>query len=178
MKKKRTFTILTVLLAVLLLGVGYAATIDDILLNITGSATASPSTDQYIVKFVEDSAQDITTNKPSHITVTPEVTGDLSGTITVTGMKAKDESVTVQYTIANESADLSATLSVAVGTGKSDKFTITPVLGTTVLEKGGTTTLTVTITLNETPISADLTTSVPVTVTAVPTTPTTSGTGA
>ena len=173
MKKKRTLTVVAMVLAVLLLGVGYAVAIDDIKLNITGNATATPNADQYVVKFVENSAQDITEGKPTYISVTPGVTDDLNATIQVTGMKAKGESVTVQYTIANESADLSATLSVAVGTGVSDKFTITPVLGTTLLAKDSTTTLTVTITLNETPISGDLTTSVPVTVTAVPTTPTT-----
>ena len=176
MKKKRTLTVVAMVLAVLLLGVGYAATIGNIELNITGDATASPNADQYVVKFVSGSAQDITTDKPDHISVTPAVTGNLTGTIEVTGMKAAGESVTVEYTIANESADLSATLSVAVGTeGVSDKFTIDTDLGTTLLAAGGETTLTVTITLNETPITGDLTTEVPVTVTAAPTTPTPAG---
>lgn len=172
MKKKRTLTVVAMVLAVLMLGVGYAA-ISEINLNITGNATASPNADQYVVKFVSGSAKDVTVNKPNHISVTPGVTDNLNATIQVTGMKAKGESVTVQYTIANESADLSAALSVDVGDGVSDKFTITPVLGSELLKKDSTTTLTVTITLNETPISGELTTSVPVTVTAVPTTPTT-----
>ena len=171
MKKKRTLTVVAMVLAVLLLGVGYAATIGNIQLNINGNATASQNADQYVVKFVSGSAQDVTVDKPDHIVVNPAITGDLTGTIEVTGMKARGESVTVQYSITNASADLSATLEAAVGTGTNNKFTIETDLGTDVLAKGATTTLTVTITLNETPVSSDITTTVPVTVTATPTTP-------
>ena len=170
MKKKRTLTVVAMVLAVLMLGVGYAA-ISEINLNITGNATASPNADQFAVKFVSGSAKDVTVSKPAHIMVNPAITSDLAGTIEVTGMKARGESVTVQYSITNASADLSATLEAEVGTGTNNKFTIETDLGTDVLAKGATTTLTITITLNETPVSSDITTTVPVTVTATPTTP-------
>lgn len=175
MKKKRTLTVVAMVLAVLLLGVGYAATIGNIQLNITGNATATPDSNLYVVKFTAASETTPIDSKKSYINVDAKVDSDLEGTINVTGMKTKGDSVTVQYTIANESEDLSAALSVDLGDGTSDKFTITPTLGTELLAKDSTTTLTVVITLNETPISGDLTTSIPVTVTAVPTTPTSAG---
>ena len=174
MKKKRTLTVLAAVLAVLMLGVGYA-NITNITLSITdsSSATASPSADQFAVKFTQAAK----TSAPDYATVNQSVdTSDpTKGTISISGLKAKGDTVVVTFTILNDSKDLAANLVAAVNNDDADydktNFKVSSSLGATKIEHGSTTTLTVTVELLTTPISADLTTKIPVSVTASATTP-------
>ena len=80
MKKKRT-GILGVLLAVLALGIGYAA-VNAITLTITGSGTITSTDDNFKVEYTNVAVA----NKSSDaITTTQEVNGK-NGTFTVTGI--------------------------------------------------------------------------------------------
>ena len=79
MKKKRTFTVMAIIIAVLVLGIGYAA-IADIPLNITGSANIVADSD-FSVEFdtthtvlVDPSSGTVTLNNASH----PIVSGTYS----------------------------------------------------------------------------------------------------
>ena len=113
MKKKRTLTVVAAVLAVLMLGVGYA-NISNITLNITdsSSATATPSADQFAVKFTQAAK----TSAPDYATVNQSVdTSDpTKGNIEISGLKAKGDTVVVTFTILNDSADLAANLVTAV----------------------------------------------------------------
>ena len=80
MKKKRT-GILGVLLAVLALGIGYAA-VNAITLTITGSGTISSIDDNFKVEYTSVAVANKSSND---ITTTQSVSGK-TGTFTVTGM--------------------------------------------------------------------------------------------
>lgn len=160
MKNKKTIIALTILLAVLALGIGYA-TITNITLNITGSASASASADNFKVKF--DSSV-----TPTGTNATGRITGDRAAEITVSGLTTKNQTATATYTIVNESEDLAATLSANV-TGNTNPtfFDVAYSFGTTTLAPGGTTTVTVTVTLLKTP-ATDQTGTVAITLIAEP----------
>ena len=144
MKNKKTIIALTILLAVLALGIGYA-TITNITLNITGSAAATASGDNFKVKF--DS-----TVTPTGTNATGTITGDRTAEITVSGLTTRGNAATATYTVKNESTDLGATLSANV-TGNTNPtfFDVDCSFGTTTLTPGGSTTVTVTVTLLKTP---------------------------
>lgn len=150
MNKKRTILGGAILVAVLMLGIGYAA-INAITLKITGTASAEASDANFVVKF--DNATDKTTATTG---VTATVTGDKTATMNVTGLTAKGDTATATFTIVNESEDLSAQLAVKTQTITNEEyFSVNAVVNnTTVLtaKQNNTTTATVTVTLNKTPI--------------------------
>lgn len=162
MKKKRTLTIVAMVLAVLLLGVGYAA-INDVKLYIEeGQASATPSDANFNVAF-DQNAQVTTTG-----TVTAAYTDATHATFSATGLSAKGDKASATYTIKNSSADLSATLAAVVGTltGDATYFNVTHSFANTTIAKGASTTLTVTVELVKTPVEASVGVTFPVTITA------------
>lgn len=152
MKNKRTFATLAVIIAVLVLGVGYAAVTKD--LTITGTLNATVDDSQFVVEFTE--ADNLT-----NINGTPETNG-LSATFVVDGsnMKTKGDQATVTFTIKNNTnttVGLSAQLSDATitNTNTSSKFVVDASdLSSKTLAPEAETTTTITVTLNETPTEA------------------------
>ncbi len=150
MKKKSTVLGVALLVGIVLLGVGYAASSGPF--KITGSANANAS-DKFNVAFNTDvTIPDTDTTK-----VTASVTGDTSATMSVT-LKEKDEAASATFTVKNTSpAGLKAVLGdVKVykkGTTEaysSDYFTVTPTLSSTTLaSEGGTATLEVKVSLKK-----------------------------
>lgn len=113
MKKTNKIIIGVILIAVMLLGIGYAA-IQNITLNISGTAKADPSQSNFKVMFtgtptVSDSSK-----------VVAAITNDTNATINVSGLTAKGQTVTATYTVQNVSSDLSADLSVATTNSNTD----------------------------------------------------------
>ena len=118
MKKKRTFTVMAIIIAVLVLGIGYAA-IADIPLNITGSANIVADSD-FSVEFdtahtvlVDPSSGTVTLNNASH----PIVAGTYSDKddATMTVYLDKDHtSGSACYKIDNKSTSLNATITPTV----------------------------------------------------------------
>jgi hypothetical protein len=161
MSKTNKIIIGIILTAVLLLGVGYAA-IQNISLNITGTATADVSQSNFVVKF-SNTPQVSDSNK-----VTASVTNSTNATMNVTGLTTKGDSVTATYTVQNTSADLSANLSVQATNSNEEYFEITTELGKTTLTSGDATTLTVTITLIKTPITDNITSTIGLQLTSEP----------
>lgn len=169
MKKKRTLTVLAAVLAVLMLGVGYAAVANDVL-NITdASASATPDSANFVVEFDQTSTIQKSTG------VEAAYTDATNATFSVSGLTAKDQTASATYTIKNSSADLSANLAAAIGTmtngtsgTEDDKtyFNVTYSFGSTTVEAGGDTTLTVTVTMLKTPVAEDVSVTFPVTITA------------
>lgn len=172
MKKKRTLTVVAAVLAVLMLGVGYAAVTNDVLNISNASASASPSDDNFVVQFDQD------TNVVLGTGVTAAYTGTTTATFSASGLTAKGDKTSATYAIENLSEDLSANLSAVVGTiegteGAKSYFKVTATVANTTLEAKGTTTLLVEVELLKTPVNEDVSITFPVTITASPVQPTT-----
>ena len=155
MKNKTMFIGVALLVAVLMLGIGYAV-LSNITLNITGSATGVPSQENFEVKFAENVTYDVS-DANANIVVSPSVEGDLSAKIDVTNFVSKGESVTVDFTVQNLSkADLNADLEVVRVGDADDNFSVTVTPAATNIAKGGSTTVTVRIESLVTPINNNI----------------------
>jgi|GEM_PF-2190055 len=176
MKKRRTLIISLLLVAALMLGIGYAALSRELIINST--AILSADNNDFEIVFVDGSSSNAmaTTSVP-----TPSRTVSYE----VTGLSKKDESVTLTYTVENMTDDVKGKLisisptdgDLYIGEGTSNKYsgpvsdyftkvitvtldkdpsvTYTYALGAAVpaefiLEPGDTATVTVTITLAQT----------------------------
>ena len=139
MKKKTG--IIAILVAILLLGVGYAA-ITNVTLNVNGSkATVSPEQSNFNVKY------DVVSNfsysgNPSGSTVTLERTDDTTAKFTITGLTKQGDSVTITYPVINASPTLKAELAAPTLTNDNTTyFSVTatePTAGTLLAANGGT----------------------------------------
>lgn len=160
-------------LAILLVAVGYAA-IQTVNLKIeSSSAQATPNQSNFTVKFTGTP----TTGGVGTTTATLDETDELKASMNVTGLTAKGDTATATFEIENTSADLSAALSVVdpVENSNPEYFDVTyniadPVIG--VNETTATTTITVTVKLIKTPITQDETTTIGLTINADPQQPT------
>lgn len=172
MKNKKTFIGVIVLLAVLMLGIGYAA-LTNITLNINGSATGVPDGANFSVDFSDDTSKIVVdkTNANTNVVVDAKKTGTLEAKLDVSNLTSKGESVTVTYTIENNSDDLSANLTLDPASYKDDNFEINAVLGSDSIAKGESTTVTVTATLLVTPVTEEVSASFKFAVEASPVQP-------
>ena len=155
-----------VLLAIILVAVGYAA-ITNVTLNINGTAKSGANQSNFVVEFIGTP----TTGGKGTTTATINASKKTEGTVEVTGLTAKGDTATATYTVKNQSQDLSADLT-AEATSSNEKYfeTICTVEKTT-LKAQEETTLTVTIKLLKTPIDEtkeDLTSNIGVSITAEP----------
>lgn len=150
MKNKKILTITIVLIGLLLLGIGYAATTDDF--SITGTASASVDASHFKVGFDTTKTATGTEGK-----VTASITDVDTASLTVTGLTAKGQSVTATYPVINTSADLNASLAVGQITNDNEGFFDVKAEfdSTTINAVNGTTNLVVTVTLNKTPIGEE-----------------------
>ena len=117
MKKRRTFTVMIILIAVLVLGVGYAA-ISNVILNITGSANIVADAD---FSVVFDTAHTVTVTPStnvsfggsSHPVSAGAYTDTLNATMTVY-LDKNNTTATACYKINNNSTSLAASISPSV----------------------------------------------------------------
>lgn len=166
MKSKKTFVGVFLILAVLFLGVGYAA-IANITLKISGTLGATADDKNFKVAFSDKA---IVTSDSK---ITAEKTDDLNATIKVTGLTAKGDKVTATYEIENKSEDLSASIATPVITNDNEayfKVTTDWTAAKTVVSKG-TTTVTVTVELLKTPIGEDESANIDISLVASPVQP-------
>ena len=162
-----------VIVAVLVIGVGYAA-IQNITLNISGTASANADQANFTVAFSGEPTTDKTkvSANSTAASITAAVTDDTNATINVEGLTAKGDVVTATYTIQNTSADLSAKLSATTSNSNTEYFKVTHDLeDATTVTHGQATTITVTVELIKTPITATETATVGVQITAEPVQP-------
>ena len=113
MKRRKTFTVMAILIAVLVLGVGYAA-IADITLNLNGNATIIADADFSVVfdttHTVGRSTTDtISANSTSFDVVNGGYTSTSAATMTVT-LNKDHNSASACYKIKNNSTALAASL--------------------------------------------------------------------
>lgn len=180
--KKGLSTLIIVLVAIIVLGIGYAV-IENITLTINGSATATANDANFKVIF-----EGATSNSASNqnITVTNSIAEDEQGTpekqqklhavFSVSGMTKAGDYADVTYTVKNKSEDISANLSVDTSNivvSNSTYFTVTPTItgavgGSITLDPGDDTTVTIRVTAAKTPIDNNQTSSITVPLIASP----------
>lgn len=154
MKKKKSFVALALVVAVLVLGVGYAlATID---LKVNGDITVSPDDSNFDVIFTDAS---ITT--PGTLTGKTDTatTGDgKTATLSVNALKTVGDKVVAEYTITNNSkAGINARLTDPTATQTDDNakdyYKVTATLeNNDAIAPTGTKKLTVTVELVKAPL--------------------------
>ena len=148
MKQRKTFITLALIIAVLCLGIAYAA-ITGITLTINGSAKAVVGDGVVEVEFTDAKAG---TNATVVTNATVE-NDPTKATFTVEGLKTKGEKATVDFTIENKSSDIPATLgtpTITLGQG-GEWFNVTHTYSDTELDIGEEATLTLTIELIKVP---------------------------
>lgn len=153
--KRRTYTIVAILLAVVALGIGYAAV--STLMSINGTATALQS-DGVKLEFTGTP-----TNSGSQSGNAASIdSNDSSKGVCTVVLKNMNESATCTFTVQNTTTDTSISakdLAISVyedsgyatawSASSSTYFTITSAIGSTTLANGATTTATVTVTLKK-----------------------------
>lgn len=167
MKNQKSLLWLSLVVFVLILGVGYAV-VSSVGLDITGTATVADST----LKVAFNGETEV--SDETKVTAT-SVDDSLSASITVTGLTKVGESVTATYTIKNEETDLEASYTLATDNGiensNPDYFTVTTDVdtGSKTIAAEGTNTVTVTVTLKALPVeSTNSTANIKVNLTATP----------
>lgn len=182
-RKKGLGVLLYLLIAVVALGVGYAA-ITAIPLVINGTATASGKQDNFVVEFDDASGKTTITSNPASIATYDDGEGHVTsasvdstdttkrtGKFDLYGFTTKDEYADVTFTVINRSADLKAKLcesNISISGGTASTFTVTSATLTgaategsdkciTLNANGGSTTIVVRTTLHATPAVDDIT---------------------
>ena len=125
MKKRKTFTGMAIFIAILILGVGYAA-VSDISLNLTGTANVKANA-EFSVEFDTGHTVVVTPNDTKvtwdqddlRDVVVGKYTDDLNATMTV-NLDSTHRTASAIYKIDNNSADLKATVTAAVTTDFAD----------------------------------------------------------
>lgn len=178
MRQQRTFLLLSVIVSVLVLGIGYAA-ITSVTLNVNGNVTGTPDQANFNVKFAG-----APTWEGSGSAVL-QITGDRSATIDVSGLKTVGDSLTARFTVMNASNDIDAVITHDVSFTNSTYFNVTASFeglnyGYTeenywggdesayIAHGGYTATLVIKIDLIKTPVSSEQTTAIDVSVNAAP----------
>ena len=154
MKKKKSFIALALVVAVLVLGVGYALTTID--LKVNGDITVSPDDSNFDVNFTDASIT--TTGTLTGKTDTADKGNGKTATLSVKTLKTVGEKVVAEYTITNNSkAGINATLSNPTATQTDDTakdyYTVTATLAdANPIAPNGTKKLTVTVELVKAPL--------------------------
>lgn len=154
MKKKKSFVALALVVAVLVLGVGYALTTID--LKVNGDITVSPDDSNFDVNFTD--AKITTAGTLTGKTDTADKGNGKTATLSVKTLKTVGEKVIAEYTITNNSkAGINATLSNPTATQTNDDakdyYTVTATLAdTNSIVPNGTKKLTVTVELVKAPL--------------------------
>ncbi len=163
MKNYTLVIIITLLLAILVIAVGFA-TIATVNLKITGNAAASASQSNFNVKLTG------TPTTGGSGTTTAEIANDgKSATMNVSGLTTKDQTATATFTISNESTDLKASVDATISSlTNSEYFEVSKSIASSTIAASGTTTITVTVKLLKTPATDQTSGEFTVTISADP----------
>lgn len=147
MKNKKSLLSLVIFALVLILGVGYAV-VSSVGLTIGGTASVKDANLKVDIESVADT-------KTSGATIRHTLTTCADkDTFTITDMKL-NETVTMEYTVANHETDVDAKLTgVGLTNSNEEYFDVNYTInGETIAAKDGTTTVTVTVKLVKTPVT-------------------------
>jgi len=165
--KKTLQIVLIVLVAVLTLGIGYAA-ISAVNLIINGGATANPSDTNFKVKFLKETGVTPKITSEYGGTGDIDVTSDTTATFNITGLDAVGESAVANFKVKNESNNVGAEISLSVTNSNSEYFKVTETIQDNKLQAGEETTATVKVEMIKTPITDSVSTSITATLVATP----------
>ena len=150
MKNKKLFYAVIVMVALLCLGIGYAAVSKNLTINGRVNADAAGS----------DALQVLFTSSKDTNCTTSIADGGQSATITTNSLKTVGEEAKAVITITNNSQHLRAIITKLSGAFDDNSYntyftlTISEISSTPLAANGGTTTVTVTITLKQLPVDA------------------------
>ena len=175
-KKKNLGILAYVLIAVVALGIGYAA-ISAVTLTISGRASATANQNNFVVVFNDAANKTSITSNPASIatyndgtevtTASVDATDKTVASFSLYGFTNKNQYADVTYTVINNSPDLKAKLcenSITVTGGSASTFTSTASLPSATGDpkcvilnaNGGETTIVVRTTLNVTPTTQNV----------------------
>jgi cytochrome c oxidase assembly protein Cox11 len=156
MNSQKTIIALALVVAIIALGVAYAA-IGNQTLVVEGTATAATSDANFDVKFINEVGS-ISTSGDGTIEAKLDESDPTSRTaiMNVSGLTTKGQTATAVYTIKNASqAEIEALLKAEVTQTNKDWYTVSATVAQPKIGQNGTTTLTVNVTLEKTPATAD-----------------------
>ena len=174
---KKSLTIaLFALVAVVVLGVGYAA-ITAINLTINGNATATPNQANFSVKFDNTGTTSYTETPISTGTAVPYndvaiIDTDLTAHFNTQQLSSQGEKAIATYRVKNNSPALKASLSISCSSTNSEYFSTTCKIGTgnstALLEPGAVATVTVEVNVLKTPVTNNQSSTISSIITAIP----------
>ena len=165
-KNKKTLQIvLLVLIAVVTLGIGYAA-ISAVNLIINGNATASVNQNNFKVHFTQ--AQAISGSTGVSGTSNIDSQDDTKAIFDVTGLTKVGDYAEAVYTVRNDSNGVGAEIKLSVTNTNSEYFKVTETIQDDKLQAGEETTAKVKVEMIKTPITDSVSTSITATLTASP----------
>lgn len=164
-RKKQISIFIFVLIAFIVLGVGYAA-INNINLIINGTGSVTATQENFLVKFldVDGHRPQVTPGSPNTVSVIDNTTASFD----VSTLSKKGDTATATIDVKNESNGVGARIGLNLTNSNDTYFKVTEHIADTELQAGDITTVTVTIEMLKTPISANETTSITATLTANP----------
>jgi len=186
-KKRKTFIAMVIVIAILLLGIGYAA-VSNVTLNLTGTANIKANAD-FSVEYdtthtvvVTPSSTTIEWAENDNRAVSAGSYQDATTAIMTVYLDSSNTTATAVYKVDNKSTELGATLSAAVTqiSGANAQYfsnitavyytdaNCTTALGDNVVAHGGSAYLKVTVGLAKSPVSDITSASFSVTTTATP----------
>lgn len=168
---KKRYGVIAILIAIVVLGVGYAV-ISNVTLNVNGSqATVDADPSNFEVKYDEESTFTYSGN-PTGSTVTLTRTDDTNATFTIEGLTKQGDTVTITYPIINASETLKASLAAPTITNDNTEYfsvtTTSPTAGTELAANGGTANLVLVVEVIKTPIADSETANITASVVASP----------
>ena len=156
---------LFVLVAIVVLGVGYAA-ISSVNLIINGNATASVDQNNFKVHFTQ--AQAISGSTGVSGTSTIDSQDDTKATFDVTGLTKVGDYAEAVYTVRNDSNGIGAEITLNLESSNTEYFKVTETILDNKLQAGEETTAKVRVEMIKTPITDSVSTSITATLTASP----------
>ena len=156
---------LFVLVAIVVLGVGYAA-ISAVNLIVNGNATASVDQNNFKVHFTQ--AQAISGSTGVSGTSTIDSQDDTTATFDVTGLTKVGDYAEAVYTVRNDSNGIGAEITLNLESSNTEYFKVTETILDNKLQAGEETTAKVRVEMIKTPITDSVSTSITATLTASP----------
>ena len=160
MKQKRTYVTLLLVLAILGLGIAYAA-IDAQQLKVTANVSNTGSTEKIKVLFtagVLDEVNSVSANDSLDVDPGVTGTGTTSATLSVKGLQVENDQAVIKYTVTNQEDHVTALLGdptfTALDATKDKWLTVTATCDKDEIAPGATATVTVTVKLDKTPATS------------------------
>ena len=174
MGNQKLIVSMLILIAVLLLGIAYAAVTTETL-AIKGSTTAQVDEENFKVCFDQEISPKTTVITGSGIllndqqtTVAAEYKDETNATLDIKGLTAEGDEVTATYTIKSESRGLNAAIDTQLLYDANEYFSVTKSLEKTTLGEEDSTRLTIKVKMLKTPVTTVPQSTITIKITASP----------